>query len=181
MTSVNWFEATKYCARLSAQWGMRLRLPTEAEWEFACGGLSKAPYPWGDAPPKTRAVLRRSVASPPRAARPPPGRTLTACSICAKTATNGAATGTPVGAASRPTSVTPTMAPASPRMPKKFLGGIFPFFSLNEVNHRDDCRATVFFVTLAGHFRDKIGPTHGAPDAPTAGRNHAPPARLERR
>jgi len=71
VTSVNWFEATKYCARLSAQWGMRLRLPTEAEWEFACGGLSKAPYPWGDAPPKTRAVYAARWRHRPEPLGPP--------------------------------------------------------------------------------------------------------------
>ena len=56
VTSVSWFQATEYCAWLSSQWGIRLRLPTEAEWEFAArGGLEQSRYPWGDAPPETRA------------------------------------------------------------------------------------------------------------------------------
>jgi formylglycine-generating enzyme required for sulfatase activity len=56
VTSINWFQATEYCAWLSAQWGIRLRLPTEAEWEFAArGGLEQSRYPWGNAPPETRA------------------------------------------------------------------------------------------------------------------------------
>jgi formylglycine-generating enzyme len=56
VTSVSWFEATEYCAWLSSQWGIRLRLPTEAEWEFAArGGLEQSRYPWGNAPPETRA------------------------------------------------------------------------------------------------------------------------------
>jgi formylglycine-generating enzyme len=55
VTSVSWFEATQYCAWLSSQWGIRLRLPTEAEWEFAArGGLEQSRYPWGNAPPETR-------------------------------------------------------------------------------------------------------------------------------
>ena len=51
VTSVSWFDAVAYCQWLSAEWGMPLRLPTEAEWEFAArGGLAQQPYPWGRAP-----------------------------------------------------------------------------------------------------------------------------------
>ncbi len=51
VTSVNWFDAVAYCRWLSAQWGRHLRLPTEAEWEFAArGGLEQKLYPWGDQP-----------------------------------------------------------------------------------------------------------------------------------
>lgn len=56
VTSVSWFQATEYCAWLSSQWGIRLRLPSEAEWEFAArGGLEQSRYPWGNSPPATRA------------------------------------------------------------------------------------------------------------------------------
>src|SRR5579871_2685570 len=51
VTSVSWFDASEYCRWLSAQWSMELRLPTEAEWEFAArGGMEQKLYPWGDSP-----------------------------------------------------------------------------------------------------------------------------------
>jgi formylglycine-generating enzyme len=51
VTSVNWFDAVEFCAWLGTEWGRDVRLPTEAEWEFAArGGLEQKLYPWGDAP-----------------------------------------------------------------------------------------------------------------------------------
>lgn len=55
VTSVNWFDATEFCAWLSQRWGFEVRLPTEAEWEFAArGGFEARLYPWGDEPPASR-------------------------------------------------------------------------------------------------------------------------------
>jgi formylglycine-generating enzyme len=51
VTSVNWFDAVEYCEWLSRRWDLPVRLPTEAEWEFAArGGLEQKLYPWGDTP-----------------------------------------------------------------------------------------------------------------------------------
>jgi len=55
VTSVSWFDAVEYCQWLSAEWRLAIRLPSEAEWEFAArGGMEQKLYPWGDAPVTSR-------------------------------------------------------------------------------------------------------------------------------
>jgi formylglycine-generating enzyme required for sulfatase activity len=54
-TFVSWFDAEAFCRRLVAEWNLPIRLPTEAEWEFAArGGLERKLFPWGDAAPDER-------------------------------------------------------------------------------------------------------------------------------
>ncbi len=55
VVGVSWFEAVAYCEWLSAEAGLRFRLPTEAERELAArGGGDGCAWPWGDAAPNDR-------------------------------------------------------------------------------------------------------------------------------
>ena len=45
---VSWFDADEFCARLSAYAEREYRLPTEAEWEYACRARTTTPFHFGE-------------------------------------------------------------------------------------------------------------------------------------
>src|SRR5206468_6045176 len=52
VVGVSWIDAAAYCAWRSEQDGRPVRLPTEAEWEFAARGRQQALFPWGNTMPE---------------------------------------------------------------------------------------------------------------------------------
>lgn len=63
VTGVSWFDAVAYCEWLSQKTGLKVELPTEAQWERAARGKENYIYPWGNAW-NERAAVAESKVSP---------------------------------------------------------------------------------------------------------------------
>jgi len=48
VTLVSWDDAIEFCARLSNHTGKKYRLPSEAEWEYACRAGTTTPFHFGE-------------------------------------------------------------------------------------------------------------------------------------
>jgi formylglycine-generating enzyme required for sulfatase activity len=45
---VSWLDATEFCKRLSSQTGREYKLPSEAQWEYACRAETTTPFHFGE-------------------------------------------------------------------------------------------------------------------------------------
>lgn len=78
--SVSWLEAAEFCARLSSrpaekEAGRAYRLPTEAEWEYACRAGKLSPFAYGHELIPEEANFDCSARNDAGADRPPAGQT----------------------------------------------------------------------------------------------------------
>jgi formylglycine-generating enzyme required for sulfatase activity len=46
--NISWYDAVEFCDRLTVKTGINYRLPTEAEWEYACRAGTKSPFCFGE-------------------------------------------------------------------------------------------------------------------------------------
>jgi len=57
VVNVSWNEAVEFCQKLSLKNGVEYRLPTEAEWEYACRAGTTTPFAFGSSLSSTQANI----------------------------------------------------------------------------------------------------------------------------
>lgn len=63
----SWDDAMAYCRWVASATGEAVRLPTEAEWEYAARAGRESTYPWGEAPPESLPDYERRWLAGPEA------------------------------------------------------------------------------------------------------------------
>ncbi|WDP92618.1 MAG: formylglycine-generating enzyme family protein [Desulfobacter sp.] len=61
VTRVSWYDCIKYIKKITLKTGQKHRLPTEAEWEYACRAGSQTAYSWGDTIDCSKAMYGNNV------------------------------------------------------------------------------------------------------------------------
>ncbi len=75
VVTVSWADAVAFCKWLSKECGWAVRLPSEAQWEFAARGEDGRTYPWGnELPDATRAHFGQGNGAPALVGSYPAGR-----------------------------------------------------------------------------------------------------------
>jgi formylglycine-generating enzyme required for sulfatase activity len=59
--NVSWSDAQAYCGWLAKEAGKSYRLPSEAEWEYACRARTAAPFSFGETITKNDANFGRNI------------------------------------------------------------------------------------------------------------------------
>ena len=73
--SVSWYDAIEFCARLSRHTGKNYRLPSEAEWEYACRAGTTTPFHFGETITGELANYDSSIVYQQEKAKKSPGKT----------------------------------------------------------------------------------------------------------
>ncbi|MDB9415129.1 formylglycine-generating enzyme family protein [Microcystis aeruginosa] len=73
--SVSWYDAIEFCARLSRHTGKNYRLPSEAEWEYACRAGTTTPFHFGETITGELANYNSSIVYQQEKAKKSPNRT----------------------------------------------------------------------------------------------------------
>jgi formylglycine-generating enzyme required for sulfatase activity len=63
--SVSWLDCQEFVRKLNARGKDKYRLPTEAEWEYACRAGTDTPYYWGSSIDCTRAMYANNTLKAP--------------------------------------------------------------------------------------------------------------------